>query len=61
MTNEDKAKLYNQLMYDYDLLSNQINQIKGSSFELNDKQIREVRELQGRQQNIMNTVQRLVQ
>jgi len=56
MTNEEKGKKYQQLMYDYDLLSNKINSIKGESFELNDSQTKQIRELQMRQQNIMNQV-----
>jgi hypothetical protein len=56
MTNEEKGRRYQQLMYDYDLLSNKINSIKGESFELNDSQNKQIRELQMRQQNIMNQV-----
>lgn len=56
MTNEEKGRKYQQLMYDYDLLSNKINSIKGESFELNDSQNKQIRELQMRQQNIMNQV-----
>jgi hypothetical protein len=60
MTNEEKGKKYQQLMYDYDLLSNKINAIKGESFELNDSQTKQIRELQMRQQNIMNQVNMLL-
>jgi hypothetical protein len=61
MTNEEKGRKYQQLMYDYDLLSNRINSIKGESFELNDNQTKQIRELQVRQQVIMNQVNRLLQ
>jgi hypothetical protein len=47
-------------MFQYDLLSNQINQIKGSSFELDNKQIVEIRKLQNHQDQIMNSVQKLL-
>lgn len=60
MTNEEKGKKYQQLMYDYDLLSNKVNAIKGESFELNDDQNRQIRELKMRQQNIMNLVNNLL-
>jgi hypothetical protein len=60
MTNEEKAKQYQQMMFQYDLLSNQINQIKGSSFELDNKQIVEIRKLQNHQDQIMNSVQKLL-
>ena len=56
MNNEEKGKRYQQLMYDYDLLSNKVNSIKGEDFELNDSQNKQIRELQMRQQNIMNQV-----
>lgn len=61
MTNEEKGKRYQQLTYDYDLLSNKINSIKGEDFELNENQNRQIRELQNRQQIIMNEVNRLMQ
>jgi hypothetical protein len=61
MTNEQKGQRYQQLMFDYDLLSNKINSIKGESFELNDNQNQQIRELQVRQQVIMNEVNRLLQ
>jgi hypothetical protein len=61
MTNEEKGKKYQQLMFDYDLLSNKINSIKGESFEMNDNQTRQIKELQARQQVIMNQVNRLLQ
>jgi hypothetical protein len=61
MTNEEKGRKYQQLMYDYDLLSNRINSIKGESFELNENQNKQIRELQMRQQVIMNEVNRLLQ
>ncbi len=61
MTNEQKGQRYQQLMFDYDLLSNKINSIKGENFELNDNQNQQIRELQKRQQVIMNEVNRLLQ
>ena len=60
MTNEEKGRRYQQLMYDFDLLSNKINSIKGESFELNDSQNKQIRELHARQQVIMNEVNRLL-
>jgi archaellum component FlaC len=61
MTNEQKGRRYQQLMFDYDLLSNKINSIKGESFELSDLQNKQIKELQMRQQVIMNEVNRLLQ
>jgi hypothetical protein len=42
------------------MLSNQINGIKGSSFELNESQERQIKELQARQNQIMMHVNRLL-
>jgi hypothetical protein len=61
MTNEEKGQRYQQLMHDHDLLTNRINAIKGESFELNTNQLQQIRELQARQQVIMNQVSRLLQ
>jgi len=60
MTNEEKARVYNQLLHDHNILTNQINAIKGSSFELNQIQEREIKELQARQNQIMMHVNRLL-
>jgi hypothetical protein len=60
MTNEEKAKLYQNLMYENDLLSNQINSIKGESFELNNSQIQQIKMLEAKQQNLMATLNRLL-
>lgn len=60
MDNEQKGREYQRLMYQYDMLSNKINQIKGSDFELNSAQLNEIRQIQNEQQKIMNLVQRLM-
>ncbi len=60
MDNDQKGKEYQRLMYQYDMLSNKINQIKGSDFELNSKQLNEISQVQNEQQKIMNLVQRLM-
>jgi hypothetical protein len=38
MTNEQKAQMYNQLMFDYTRLQNQVSSIKGEAIDLNQKQ-----------------------
>lgn len=60
MNNEQKAQKYQQMMYQYDLLTNKINQIKGSSFELSEQQTAEIKKLQVEQNKIMNSVQMLM-
>jgi hypothetical protein len=60
MNNEQKGQEYQRLMYQYDMLSNKINQIKGLSFELNESQNKEIRVLQGQQNQIMMAVDKLM-
>jgi hypothetical protein len=53
MTNEQKAQKYNQLMYEYTQIQNKISSIKSESFELNDNQLREVKNLENVLKEIM--------
>jgi hypothetical protein len=59
MNNEEKAQKYNQLMMEYTRTQNQISSIKGESLNLNEKQLREVRELENKLRSIMETASRL--
>lgn len=59
MNNEQKAQMYNQLMYEYTKTQNQISSIKGESFELNEKQLSEVRELENKLRYLMERASRL--
>lgn len=59
MNNEQKAQMYNQLMYEYTKTQNQISSIKGESFELNEKQLSEVRELENKLRFLMERANRL--
>lgn len=54
MTNEQKAQKYNQLMYEYTKIQNQISSIKGESFEMNGKQTQEIKILEERLKMIMH-------
>jgi len=53
MTNEQKAKKYNQLMFEYTKVQNKISSIKGESFELDENQKKEVRNLENVLREIM--------
>jgi ABC-type uncharacterized transport system ATPase subunit len=53
MTNEQKAQKYNQLMYEYTKIQNKISSIKGESFEMNENQLREVKNLENVLKEIM--------
>jgi hypothetical protein len=53
MTNEQKAQKYNQLMFEYTRTQNQISSIKVESFEMNGKQIQEIKILEEKLKTIM--------
>ena len=53
MTNEQKAQKYNQLMFEYTRVQNQIASIKGESFEMNPKQTHDIKVLEERLKTIM--------
>jgi hypothetical protein len=59
MTNEQKAQVYNQLMFEHTKLSNQINAIKGESFELNMEQLQRIRVIESKVRDIMNRLSKL--
>jgi hypothetical protein len=59
MNNEQKAQQYNQLMIEYTRIQNKISSIKGESFELNENQLREIRDLENRLRFIMESASRL--
>jgi hypothetical protein len=59
MNNEQKAEMYNQLMYEYTKTQNQISSIKGESINLNESQLRQVRELENKLRFLMNKVTNL--
>ena len=59
MNNEQKAEMYNQLMYEYTRTQNQISSIKGESINLNESQLKIVRELENKLRFLMDKVSRL--
>jgi hypothetical protein len=59
MNNEEKAQKYNQLMMEYTRTQNQISSIKGESLNLNEKQLKDVRDLENKLRSIMETASRL--
>jgi hypothetical protein len=54
MTNEEKARKYNQMMFEYTKIQNQISSIKGESFEMNGKQMQDIKILEERLKRIMH-------
>jgi hypothetical protein len=59
MDNQQKAEMYNQLMYEYTKTQNQISSIKGESIDLNESQLKSVRELENKLRFIMDKATRL--
>jgi len=59
MNNEEKARTYNQLMFEYTKIQNRISSIKGESINLNQNQINEIRDLESRLNQIMVSASRL--
>jgi archaellum component FlaC len=59
MTNEQKAQMYNQMMFEYTRLQNQVSSIKGEAINLNQKQLNEIREIENRMRMIMSKVSSL--
>lgn len=59
MNNEQKAEMYNQLMYEYTRTQNQISSIRGESIDLNENQLKNVKELENKLRFLMDKVSRL--
>jgi hypothetical protein len=59
MNNEQKAQLYNQLMFEYTKLQNRVSSIKGESINLNQNQINEIKNLESKMNLIMGKVMSL--
>lgn len=59
MTNEEKGKIYSQLMFEHTKIQNKIASIKGESIEMNQQQLQEIRYLEQRLLQIMRAASRL--
>lgn len=59
MNDNLKAQKYNQLMFEHTRIQNKISSIKGESLELNQNQIKEIRELENRLRLIIEMASRL--
>lgn len=59
MENEQKAQIYNQLMYEYTRIQNRISSIKGESIDLNQQQLNEIQNLENTLKLIMDKVSKL--
>jgi len=59
MDNELKAQKYNQLMFEHTRIQNKISSIRGESLDLNQNQIKEIRELENKLRLIIDMASRL--
>jgi hypothetical protein len=59
MDDNQKARVYDQLMYENDKISNQIASIRGESLDMNEDQQQRIYKLQVRQQQIMSEASKL--
>lgn len=59
MDNELKAQKYNQLMIEYTRTQNKISSIRVESLELNERQLKEIHELENKLRFLMDTASRL--
>lgn len=59
MTNEEKGKIYSQLMFEHTKIQNKIASIKGESIDLNQQQLMEIRALEGKLLQIMKAASKL--
>lgn len=59
MTNEEKGKIYSQLMFEHTKIQNKIASIKGESIEMNQQQLQEIKYLEQRLLQIMRAASRL--
>lgn len=58
-TNEEKAQIYNQMLFQYQRLQEQVRLIKANTLELNDTDQRKVNELEGKMRKLYMETQRL--
>jgi hypothetical protein len=59
LTNEEKAQLYNKLLFNFERVQEQIRQIKAKNFEVSLEDQKEINLLQQKAQRYYNDTQRL--
>ena len=59
LSNEEKAKIYNQMLFQYQRLQEQVRLIKAENLELNANQIRQVQQLEAQMKRLYEDTQRL--
>jgi glutamate mutase epsilon subunit len=59
LSNDQKAALYNEGLRRYNLIDEQIRQIKSKSFEVSDADMKKISELEEKKKFIFNQTQKL--
>lgn len=59
MTNEEKGRIYSQLMVEHTKIQNRIASIKGESIDLNQQQLQEIRTLEMKLLQLMRAAGKL--
>lgn len=59
LTNEQKAKMYNTYLFQYQRLQEQIRQIKMKNFEVSEEDQRHINYLEAKAKNIYNLTENL--
>jgi hypothetical protein len=59
LTADEKAKLYNDMLFRYQRLQEQVRLIKAKSFEVSDADQRLINELESKMKRLYNDTQRL--
>lgn len=59
LTNEEKAKLYNDMLFRYERMSEQVRQIKSKSFDVSEADQKQITILEGRMKQLYLDTQRL--
>jgi hypothetical protein len=59
LTNEEKAKLYNDMLFRYERMSEQIRQIKSKNFEVSLDDQKQINLLEGQMRKLYLDTQRL--
>jgi len=61
LSNDEKAKLYNDMLFRYQRMSEQIRQIKAKNFDVSLEDQKEINLLESRMRQLYNDTQRLYQ
>jgi hypothetical protein len=59
LTNEEKATLYNDMLFRYQKMSEEIRQLKAKSFEVSFEDQKKINLLESRMKQVYNDTQRL--